>query len=430
MSKLSENFEDFLMLIAEKVDDNKYLSAIKNTFTIYMPFVIVGSFSTLCKLLLCSETIGVAKWIPGLVKIAPAFTAVNFATLTVMTLPIVFLLGMQLAKKNKTPDFITGVIALLAYISVVPNEVGVIINEISGSAPGLSSSVMGAQGLFIGMILTIIVAEVFKVLYNIDRLNIKMPKEVPAQIATSFNTLIPIFITLSIFSIFGVLFKELSGVYINEYVYQIIQAPLESIFQSPLGIVAIVIFMQFFWFLGIHGGLVISPIRNPLMIAALATNIDLVEKGLTATEPITAGFWNVFVTCGGAGITLALILSLLLFGKRKEERAVAKLALAPGICGISEPLVFGLPLVLNPIYALPFIINSAVATMIALGAINIGFITPSTIDVPFGIPVILNAFIGFGWKGVIVQIVLLIVCTLIWTPFVLISNKQGMKDVK
>lgn len=164
--------------------------------------------------------------------------------------------------------------------------------------------------------------------------------------------------------------------------------------------------------------------RNPLMTAALATNVAIMNKGLTPTQPITAGFWNVFITVGGAGITLSLIFATLLLSKRDDQKAVAKLAMAPGLCGISEPVVFGYPLVLNPIFAVPFILNSGIATAIALGAIKIGFIIPSAIDVPFGIPILLNAFIGFGLKGVIVQIVILAVCTLTWAPFVLISNKQ------
>ena len=129
-----------------------------------------------------------------------------------------------------------------------------------------------------------------------------MPPSVPSQISTSFNVLIPIFITLILFGSLGCIFKEISGVYINDWIYQVVQTPLEHVFQSPVGIIGITIFMQLFWLLGIHGGLVISPIRNPLMISALAANIASVEAGKSATQPITTGFWNVFITVGGAGI--------------------------------------------------------------------------------------------------------------------------------
>ena len=126
-----------------------------------------------------------------------------------------------------------------------------------------------------------------------------------------------------------------SGAHINEWIYQIVQAPLEAIFQSPAGIIAIVVISQLFWFLGIHGGLVISPIRNPLMAAAIAANVAAVGAGQVATQPVTYGFWLNFVVTGGAGITLSLIFAIFLFSKREDHRMIAKLSFLPGLCGIS-----------------------------------------------------------------------------------------------
>jgi PTS system cellobiose-specific IIC component len=123
MSKLSERFEDGLLIVAEKVEENKYLSSVKNAFTIFMPFIIVGSFATLLNSLICSPTTGLAKWIPVLEKIKPAFTAVNFATMSFMTIPVIFLIAMQLAKANKSPEYITGVVVVASYISVIPEVV-------------------------------------------------------------------------------------------------------------------------------------------------------------------------------------------------------------------------------------------------------------------------------------------------------------------
>lgn len=104
MSKFSDKFIDGMSLVAEKVDENKFLGAIKDSFTIYMPFVIVGSFMSLFNTILCSTTTGLAKWIPALEALKPIFTAANFATLSCMTLPIVFLIGLKLGKKNNVPE--------------------------------------------------------------------------------------------------------------------------------------------------------------------------------------------------------------------------------------------------------------------------------------------------------------------------------------
>lgn len=427
MSKFSEKAEDLLLDIAEKVDSNKYLTAIKNTFSAFMPFIIVGSFATLFKALISSTTTGLAQWIPILANLNDAFSAINFATMGIMTLPIVFLIAVNLAKANKVPEMITGVVALASYISVVPSVVTVTIDEATGTASAIPSTAVGAQGLFVGMIIAVLVTMLFSWLMKFEKIKIKMPASVPPAIATSFNTLIPIFVTVTITAVVGGIFRNVTGSYLNEWIYKVLQAPMEVVFQSPAGIIAIVIISQLFWFLGIHGGLVIQPIRNPLIAAAVAANIAAVEAGGVATQPITYGFWLNFIVTGGAGMILSLLIAIFIFSKREDHRMIAKLGILPSICGISEPVVFGLPLVLNPTFAIPFIFNSAISTGIALFFTNIGFLPCNTVDCPFGVPVILSAFIGHGWQGVVVQLICIAVATVVWIPFVLVSNKQAEK---
>lgn len=427
-----DKFADSLALMAEKVDGNKYLNALKTTFTIYLPFILVGSFATLLNLLIANPQTGLARWIPALAKIGPAFTSMNFVTMSFMTVPIVFLLGWQLAKRNKTNELTTGVLCVVSYLTVVPQVVEITVPksdpvEVLSSA-GLNVGALGAQGLFVGMLMTIAVSEFFRFLSGIDALKIKMPPSVPSAITASFNALLPVFIVLVTTSVGGILFRLAAGSYLNEWIYKVLQRPLEGIFQSPAGIIAIVIVAQLFWFLGIHGGLVISPIRNPLLAAAIAANVAAVNAGQLPTQPVTYGFWVTFIVAGGAGITLSLIFAIWLFGKEADSRMVAKLAFLPGVMGISEPLVFGIPLVLNPVFAIPFIFNSAIATAIALIANNIGFIHPNIVDVPFGVPIGLNAFIGYGWQGIVVQFVILAVCTLTWMPFVIANDRRAIAE--
>ncbi|MCR4430798.1 MAG: PTS transporter subunit EIIC [Tepidanaerobacteraceae bacterium] len=424
MAELSGKFQDSLMVIAEKVDENKYLNSIKDSFTVFMPFVIVGSFATLFNSIICSPQTGLAKWIPALSKLSVAFTAMNFATLGIMSIPVIFLIAMNLARKNKVPEYIAGIVAVAAYCSVIPEVVTVTVNSATGSAAGIPAPALGAQGLFVGMLLTVVVVEFFTKLTRIEAIKITMPPSVPAGISTSFNTLIPILITLVSVSVFGALFKLGTGTYLNEFVYKVMQAPLEAVFQSPAGIIAIVVFAQLFWFLGIHGGLVISPIRNPLMAAAIAANIAAVSAGQQATQPVTYGFWMNFIVPGGAGMIFSLIIAILLCSKREDYRMIAKVGLGPSVFGISEPVVFGLPLVLNVRFAIPFIFNSAISCAIALFATKIGFMPCNTVDTPFGVPLLIGAFIGHGWQGIIVQIICIAVTILTWIPFVLMTNRE------
>lgn len=268
MAKFSEKFEDGLSVVAEKVDSNKYLGSIKDAFTAYVPFIIAGSFGTLLTSLVSSTSTGLAQWVPWLANLGPAFSALSFCTISCMTLPIVYLIATQLARRNGTPEYATGVLCLAAYISMVPNAVTATVtdaaeNILEASAAGLPSSALGAQGLFIGMILTVIVCELFSALTKIERLKIHMPDSVPPAITSSFNTLIPIFLLLVLTSVCGALFELAIGSYINEWMYSVLQRPIEVLANTPAGVIFLALFSQLFWFLGIHGGLVIEPIRSP-----------------------------------------------------------------------------------------------------------------------------------------------------------------------
>ena len=274
------------------------------------------------------------------------------------------------------------------------------------------------------MIMSILAVKLFKVLTNIDAIKIKMPDSVPTGIARSFNILIPIFIIITVFSVAGCLFNAYTGNYINVWIYNIIQVPLQALANTTVGIVILSLVNQIFWFLGIHGGMVIEGVRGPLSAAGIAENISAVQAGGVATNILTRGFWTSFVVVGGGGITLSLLIAIFIFSKREDHKSIAKFSLIPGICGINEPVVFGLPLVLNPIFAIPFIINSAIAALIAIGATNIGFITCGILDCPPGLPVFITGFISYGFNGIIVQAIILAVTFVIWIPFVLLSNKQ------
>ena len=422
---MKDKLQNVLLSISAKVESNKYLGSIKEAFTMFVPFIIVGSFGSMLNILVAGAN-GLAKWVPWLSKLSPAFTTINFVTISCMSLPIAFLIGYKLAEKEQVPQLESGLIGLLSYLAVCPNTISTVVEGLKDPvvSSGLGSGVIGAQGLFVSMIMSILAVKLFKVLTNIDAIKIKMPDSVPTGIARSFNILIPIFIIITVFSVAGCLFNAYTGNYINVWIYNITQVPLQALANTTVGIVILSLVNQIFWFLGIHGGMVIEGVRGPLSAAGIAENISAVQAGGVATNILTRGFWTSFVVVGGGGITLSLLIAIFIFSKREDHKSIAKFSLIPGICGINEPVVFGLPLVLNPIFAIPFIINSAIAALIAIGATNIGFITCGILDCPPGLPVFITGFISYGFNGIIVQAIILAVTFVIWIPFVLLSNKQ------
>ncbi len=428
---MKDKLQNVLLSISSKVETNKYLGSIKEAFTMFVPFIIVGSFGSMLNILVSGAN-GLAQWVPWLSNLSPAFTAINFVTISCMSLPIAFLIGYKLAEKENLPQLESGLIGLLSYLAVCLNTISTVVEGLKDPVVvnGLGAGVIGAQGLFVSMIMSMVAVKFFGLLTNIDAFKIKMPDSVPTGIARSFNILIPIFIIITAFSVGGCLFNTFTGNYLNVWIYNIIQLPLQALANTTGGILVLALVNQLFWFLGIHGGMVIEGVRGPLSAAGLAENISAVQAGGVATNILTRGFWTSFVVVGGGGITLSLLIAIFIFSKREDHKSIAKFSLIPGICGINEPVVFGLPLVLNPIFAIPFILNSVIAAFIAVVATNIGFLTCGVLDCPPGLPVFVTGFISYGIHGIIVQAIILIVTFIIWVPFVLMSNKQARLEQK
>lgn len=378
---MKDKLQNVLLSISSKVETNKYLGSIKEAFTMFVPFIIVGSFGSMLNILVSGAN-GLAQWVPWLSNLSPAFTAINFVTISCMSLPIAFLIGYKLAEKENLPQLESGLIGLLSYLAVCPNTISTVVEGLKDPVVvnGLGAGVIGAQGLFVSMIMSMVAVKFFGLLTNIDAIKIKMPDSVPTGIARSFNILIPIFIIITAFSVGGCLFNTFTGNYLNVWIYNIIQLPLQALANTTGGILVLALANQLFWFLGIHGGMVIEGVRGPLSAAGLAENISAVQAGGVATNILTRGFWTSFVVVGGGGITLSLLIAIFIFSKREDHKSIAKFSLIPGICGINEPVVFGLPLVLNPIFAIPFILNSVIAAFIAVVATNIGFLTCGVLD--------------------------------------------------
>lgn len=424
--KFSDKFADVVSKIALVIEGNKSLTTIKNAFTAYMPFIIVGSFASLFNTVLSSTTVGLAQFpaLSWLSSLSPAFTTINFATMTTMTLSISVLIGVIHGRSNGLNTMYTGILSFISVMCVIPTSVTVVVEGLNGIANNvIPASSMNAQSLFVGMIVSILVVELYTKLSKVEKIKIKMPEQVPANIATSFNNLIPILVTLLVVSISATLFLKFTGTYFSDFIYSILQAPLESVAQTPYGVIFLAVASSIFWVLGIHGSLVIMPLLSPLALSGLSANVEAVANGLPATNVLTMTFFRVYVVAGGAGITISLIAAILIFGKKAEEKEISKLGLFPGIFGINEPVVFGMPIILNPIYAIPFIISQFLATAIAYVATVSGFIPHAIVEVPFGLPLFVNAFVGFQtFSAVIVQLVVILVAFVIYIPFVKMSN--------
>lgn len=430
---MKEKFMDGLLRVASALQTNRYMVAIKNAFTALLPIIIAGAFFTLILNVVLSTTttgMSLAK-LPGMDWLSwfePMFNAANYATMQFFAIGLVVLISIELGNHYGRNEIIIPAVALACYVTLC-----------STTATGLSSTdevvtitnvlprqFTNAQGLFMAMISSLVSTEIYCKLNNSGKLEISMPETVPSNVTKAFNVLFPSILTIIIIAAFGQIFTQVTGYTFFDAIAQFIQAPLQGVLTGLPGYLLLFFVTTFLWVLGIHGTQVLKPVYEATMLLALAENADAVLANQAAPNILNAMFVSAFSTATGAGVTGGLIVAILLFSKKSEHRAIAKLSIVPALFNINETMTFGLPIVLNPIFAIPFMLAPIVSATIGYFATVVGFATPMVYNVPWTTPPLLSAFLGTGGHigTVITQLVAILASVVIYVPFVFIANKQ------
>ncbi|HBH5801936.1 TPA: PTS sugar transporter subunit IIC, partial [Enterococcus faecium] len=276
------------------------------------------------------------------------------------------------------------------------------------------------------MFVAILSIELYAWLCRQKRLQIKMPESVPANVSASFSALFPTILTVTIIATVGFAIKAITGMYAYDIIYNIVQKPLEGIVQGLPGILLLMFIAQVFWVIGIHGNQMVKPIREPLLLAAIAVNTEAFEAGKEVPNIITMPFWDMYMSMGGSGVTIGLLIAILIAGKREDMRQITKLSLAPGIFNINEPVIFGMPIMLNPILAIPFILTPIITGTVGYIATSIGFAAKAVVMVPWPMPPIVNAYLATAGDigAVVTQIICILLSIIIYLPFVIVMNRS------
>lgn len=414
MEKFSNFMDKWMVPVATFMNKNKYIGCIRDAFAILMPMIIAGSFALLFNIYICggSGLAGIAgfEWLSNF---SGMFSTVNFACISCMALWTTLIVGYLLGEKNGQKPMVTMIIAGCCFISLLD--------------PEAIAANLGASSLFLSFFVSILSVVIFSKLMKNEKIKIKLPSSVPPMISNSFNALIPACITLFAFGIAGGILHGTTGMYLNDILYGIIQKPFNSLVGSQLGVSLVVIFTQLLWWFGIHGTFALNPIIQPVQAAALAANIAAVTAGTVPQEVYTKAFMHLFANLGGGGIVISLALAILVFSKKKEDKQICKISMIPLICGISEPVVFGLPIMLNPAYLIPFVLAPLVTTNIGFFAINAGFLTTNYVESISGMPMFIQQFLAYNgqWSSLILVAVNILVAFLIYAPFVIMDNKKN-----
>lgn len=244
--------------------------------------------------------------------------------------------------------------------------------------------------------------------------------------ARSFNSLIPMFLLLTIFSVIAFSLNHFFNLTIHELVNIAIQTPLQSALQGLGGVITLLFTQNLLWFFGIHGASIMMPITEPTLLVAIQENAAALTAGVELPHIVTKPFLDSFTFMGGGGQTLGLLIALWIAAKREDNRVITKLSTAPSIFNVNEPLIFGLPIIFNPILIIPFLLTPIISAIIAYTATAMGLIAKTSVLIPWTTPPILSAYLATSgdWKAAILALMLLFLSVLIYLPFVIALNKQ------
>lgn len=427
---LQDRLIDNLGSFATRFNSYRYIMAIKASFITLMPVIIVGAFSVLISNMVLDPKNGLASFasLTFLAELKPITGSINYATLNFLNIGAVFLIGIELGRINGIKTLFPGLLAIICFISITPTTLQMMVDgQMHQVADVLARQFSDTRSLFLGMFTAIFSVEVYCRLESYDRLKIKMPDTVPPNVSASFSALIPAILTVSVVATLGFIFHKVTGMYLYDAVYRIVQQPLEAVVQSLWGILILMFVAQLFWVIGIHGNQMVKPIREPLLLGAILTNMTAFEQGKEAPNIITMPFWDVYMSIGGSGLTLGLLTAVLVATRRKEMREIAKLSLGPGLFNINEPVIFGMPIMLNPILAIPFILTPLVTGSIGYFATVMGFAGKAVVMVPWTTPPIINAWLSTAGSmgAVVTQLICIVISVLIYLPFVKVAVRRA-----
>jgi len=426
-----DKLESRLMPIAEYVSKNKYLISIRDGFLISMPLLVVGSIFMLI------SNFPVQPWIDLLknttlagTSIASYFSNVTNATFSIMAIFVVIGIGYNYAKQENTNMIFGAAIAVLSWFMLMPFTT-MYTPEGASKAVQVTSIPLdwvGSKGIFIGILCAFLSVKIYKWVED-KGWTIKMPNGVPPTVGQSFAALFPIGAVVVVFFFIRVLFTLTPWGNAFDFIYKILQMPLQKVGDSLGAMMGIYLFAHILWFFGIHGTNITDSVFRPILYALSAENLAALQAGKPLPHIINTQFQDLFATYGGAGSTLSLLIAMFFFCRSKRIKELGRIAIIPGIFGINEPIIFGLPIVLNPTIAIPFIIVPMINILVSYITMAIGMVPVCNgVIMPWTTPPIISGFLSSGWQGALLQIFLIALGVVIYYPFIKTIDKQYIRD--
>ena len=402
-----------------KISNNPYLRAIRDGFISLIPVILFSSIF----LLIAFVPNAFGYFLPdNIVTVLMKAYSLSMGILAILMSSTIArsLTDNFNLKMPKTRQINTVSVMIAAIISFL-----LLSTDLKDGA--ISLDYLGTKGLLTSFIIGFTIPNIYK--FCVGRnITIKLPKEVPGNISQTFADIIPISLSVLFFWVFDILVRKFIGVGFSEFILELFR-PLFSAADGYIGLAVIFGAMAFFWFVGIHGPSIVEPAVAAIYLTNVEVNFQMFSKGEHATKVLSQGSQYFVATLGGTGATLVIIFMMAFIAKSKQLKAVGKASLIPGLFGVNEPILFGAPLVLNPVFFIPFILTPIINVWLLKFFITLGM-NGFVYNLPWTTPGPLGLIIGTGFSPLVFLLVplLLAVDFVIYYPFLKTYDLQLIKQ--
>lgn len=422
------------MPVAGRVAEQKHLQSIRDGIILAMPLIIIGSLFLIIGNL---PIPGYNDFMTGLFgeKWLEKVLYPVGATFDIMALVVSFGVAYRLAEKYQVEPLSAGAISLAAFLLATPYQVAF---TPEGSAEtimvggGIPIQWVGSEGLFVALILAIVSTEIYRKIIE-KNIVIRLPEGVPPAVAKSFVALIPGFAVISVVWLVRLLLEITPFESYHHIVSTLLHQPLSLLGGSLAGALIAVLLIQLLWSTGLHGAAIVGGVMGPIWLSLMDQNRQVFQADPSAELPniVTAQFIDLWVHIGGSGTTLALVIAMVLRARSKQLKNIGRLAIGPGMFNINEPVIFGMPIVMNPLLIIPFILAPTAVVAVSYLAMSTGLVAkPSGVAVPWTTPLFISGYLGTGGKisGMVLQLVNFVIAFAIYYPFFKMWDKQKWQE--
>ena len=437
--KVVDRLSEKMLPIVSKMSSQRHLLAIRDSFIVTMPLVMAASVMVLLNALIFSNA--TVQRILDLSPLAELASIVNNGTMSILAIIVCYNIGWNLATHYIQTGVIDDPSFSPVHAGILSTAVMFILMPLSSTVTLMDGNTAEATGVFLqrltsssglatAMIAALVSTELFIKLAKMKSFKIRMPEGVPPAVATSFNSLVPEIVVIFFFSVVVFTLNHTTGLNVPQLIELAIQTPLKAFVLSVPGILFLQFFSDFLWVFGMHGSSILAPIRQAPLLQSIQENMDAFSVGKEIPNIITEPFTNAFGLIGGGGCILPLVIAILWASKRQEQRSIAKFGLTTCLFNITEPIMFGLPVVMNPIYMIPCAIIPSINLVIAYAATSLGIISKTVAAAPWITPPVIQSFIATGGdiRAAVLTVILIILDVFLFLPFVLAANKAKLAE--